>query len=134
MYEHPAPSYARGLVCLTGDAAHASSPHQGAGACMGVEDALVLCEVLGAAQRSLHDGGVSAIGITNATSRGARHRASAAILLLGSHGAESVAGWELSADGGDVPAALRADGQGYRIWLELCNRWTSCCTFDRSNL
>ncbi|KAK7977177.1 hypothetical protein PG988_004667 [Apiospora saccharicola] len=55
MYEHPAPSYAQGLVCLAGDAAHASSPHQGAGACMGVEDALVLCEVLAETQRSLGD-------------------------------------------------------------------------------
>lgn len=50
MYDHPAPSYARGLVCIVGDAAHASSPHQGVGACMGVEDALVLCEVLDTAQ------------------------------------------------------------------------------------
>lgn len=50
MYEHPAPTFAQGLVCISGDAAHASSPHQGAGACMGVEDALVLCEVLETAQ------------------------------------------------------------------------------------
>ncbi|KAI0973118.1 putative salicylate hydroxylase [Xylaria arbuscula] len=53
MYEHPAPTYARGLVCIAGDAAHASSPHQGAGACMGVEDALVLCEVLAQARKRL---------------------------------------------------------------------------------
>ncbi|KAI0009528.1 putative salicylate hydroxylase [Xylariaceae sp. FL0662B] len=53
MYEHPAPTYARGLVCIAGDAAHASSPFQGAGACMGVEDALVLCEVLVQVQDSL---------------------------------------------------------------------------------
>lgn len=50
MYEHPAPTFARGRVCIAGDAAHASSPHQGVGACMGVEDALVLCEVLDTAQ------------------------------------------------------------------------------------
>ncbi|KAG6361744.1 hypothetical protein INS49_009972 [Diaporthe citri] len=53
MYEHPAPTYARGLVCIAGDAAHASSPHQGVGACMGVEDALVLCEVLDTAQTEI---------------------------------------------------------------------------------
>ncbi|KAL4905449.1 hypothetical protein BDW74DRAFT_185016 [Aspergillus multicolor] len=46
MDEHPAPTYARGRVCLAGDAAHASSPFQGVGACIGVEDALVLCEAL----------------------------------------------------------------------------------------
>lgn len=46
MAEHPAPTYARGRVCIAGDAAHASSPFQGVGACMGVEDALVLCETI----------------------------------------------------------------------------------------
>ena len=46
MYEHPAPSYVEagggGRVCIAGDAAHASTPHHGAGATMGVEDALAL--------------------------------------------------------------------------------------------
>ncbi|KAF2235380.1 putative salicylate hydroxylase [Viridothelium virens] len=46
MADHPADRYARGRVCLAGDAAHASSPFHGAGACMGVEDALVLVSVL----------------------------------------------------------------------------------------
>ncbi|MCJ1472278.1 hypothetical protein MMC13_000925 [Lambiella insularis] len=53
MYEHPAPTFAHGLVCIAGDAAHASSPHQCVGACMGVEDALVLCEVLDTAQTNM---------------------------------------------------------------------------------
>ncbi|KAJ5967193.1 hypothetical protein N7501_003441 [Penicillium viridicatum] len=44
--DNPLPSYASGRVCLAGDAAHASSPFHGAGACMGVEDALVLAELL----------------------------------------------------------------------------------------
>lgn len=46
MADNPAPTYASGRVCLAGDAAHASSPFHGAGACMGVEDALVLGELL----------------------------------------------------------------------------------------
>ncbi|PWY79151.1 putative salicylate hydroxylase [Aspergillus heteromorphus CBS 117.55] len=46
MYEHPAASYCRGRVCLVGDAAHASSPHHGAGACMGVEDCLAMVTAL----------------------------------------------------------------------------------------
>ncbi|EAQ88587.1 hypothetical protein CHGG_05206 [Chaetomium globosum CBS 148.51] len=46
--EHPAPYYARGRVCVAGDAAHAAGPHLGAGAGMGVEDALVLAGVLAA--------------------------------------------------------------------------------------
>jgi salicylate hydroxylase len=58
MDEHPAPTYARGRVCLAGDAAHASSPFQGVGACIGVEDALVLCEALATVQaRSSSSGG-----------------------------------------------------------------------------
>lgn len=46
MYEHPAPTYASGGVCIAGDAAHAASPHHGAGAGMGIEDALALATVL----------------------------------------------------------------------------------------
>ncbi|KAL9112790.1 MAG: hypothetical protein Q9227_003093 [Pyrenula ochraceoflavens] len=44
-YENPAPTFARGRVCLAGDAAHASSPHHGAGAGFGIEDALALASV-----------------------------------------------------------------------------------------
>lgn len=52
MYDHPAPSYSQGRVCLAGDAAHASSPHHGAGAGFGVEDALALATVLDKVQKS----------------------------------------------------------------------------------
>ncbi|KAH9881747.1 hypothetical protein IAQ61_000475 [Plenodomus lingam] len=44
--EYPLPCYNKGSVCLAGDAAHASSPHHGAGACLGVEDALCLTTLL----------------------------------------------------------------------------------------
>ncbi|EAQ86391.1 hypothetical protein CHGG_07644 [Chaetomium globosum CBS 148.51] len=46
MADHPAPIYAAGRVCIAGDAAHASSPFHGVGAGMGIEDALVLVELL----------------------------------------------------------------------------------------
>ena len=39
----------RGRVILIGDAAHAGPPHMGEGGCMAMEDALVLAEVLRAA-------------------------------------------------------------------------------------
>ena len=45
-YDHPAPFYSGGRACLAGDAAHAASPHHGAGAGIGVEDALCLSTVL----------------------------------------------------------------------------------------
>ena len=46
-FDHPAPFFARGRVCIAGDAAHASSPHHGAGAGIGIEDALCLSTLLG---------------------------------------------------------------------------------------
>ncbi|KIH87504.1 hypothetical protein SPBR_05012 [Sporothrix brasiliensis 5110] len=41
------PSYCNDRVCLLGDAAHATTPHQAAGAGQCVEDALVLSHILG---------------------------------------------------------------------------------------
>ena len=50
LFEHPpAETFSRGSICLLGDAAHASTPHQGAGAGMAVEDAYVLSKLLGRA-------------------------------------------------------------------------------------
>ena len=37
----------KGRLCLLGDAAHATTPHQGAGAGQAIEDALVLSTLLG---------------------------------------------------------------------------------------
>ncbi|KAL2005170.1 hypothetical protein VTN00DRAFT_3020 [Thermoascus crustaceus] len=55
LFDHPpASTYTQGQVCLLGDAAHATTPHQGAGAGMAVEDALVLSTLLGMAQ-TRHD-------------------------------------------------------------------------------
>ncbi|KAL3462081.1 hypothetical protein BJX64DRAFT_288624 [Aspergillus heterothallicus] len=53
MYDHPAECYSEGRICLAGDAAHASSPHHGAGAGIGVEDALALCTVLNCAAEKI---------------------------------------------------------------------------------
>lgn len=47
----PLESYAKGKMCLLGDAAHASTPHLGAGAGMAFEDAYIMSTILGA----LHD-------------------------------------------------------------------------------
>ncbi|EWZ28654.1 hypothetical protein FOZG_17659 [Fusarium oxysporum Fo47] len=45
--DHPVPAFAKGRMCLIGDAAHASSPHHGAGAALCFEDAAVLASLLG---------------------------------------------------------------------------------------
>ncbi|CAK7203723.1 hypothetical protein SEUCBS139899_006469 [Sporothrix eucalyptigena] len=45
--EHPLPQFYKGRVCLVGDAAHASTPHHGAGAGMCIEDVAYLSELMG---------------------------------------------------------------------------------------
>ncbi len=48
LFHHPdTPTYYKGRIGLLGDAAHASSPSQAAGAGQGLEDALILSRVLG---------------------------------------------------------------------------------------
>jgi salicylate hydroxylase len=42
----PAKTYTKGLLCLLGDAAHASTPHQGGGAAMAFEDACIVGHLL----------------------------------------------------------------------------------------
>ncbi|KAH8602261.1 hypothetical protein B0O99DRAFT_657989 [Bisporella sp. PMI_857] len=47
LFDHPlAESFTKGRVCLLGDAAHATTPHQGSGAGMAIEDALFLSNLL----------------------------------------------------------------------------------------
>ncbi|KAI7539341.1 salicylate hydroxylase [Hortaea werneckii] len=43
---HPMPAYNKGRVCCVGDAAHATSPHHGAGAGICIEDAAVMADLL----------------------------------------------------------------------------------------
>jgi salicylate hydroxylase len=48
IFDHPHLStFARSRIAILGDAAHASTPHQGAGAGQAIEDAHVLAELLG---------------------------------------------------------------------------------------
>lgn len=41
------PTYYNGLICLLGDSAHATTPHQASGAGQCIEDALILSNILG---------------------------------------------------------------------------------------
>lgn len=53
LFDHPpAPTYVQGRICLLGDAAHASTPHCGAGASQAIEDALIMSR----AMSLVHDG------------------------------------------------------------------------------
>ncbi|KAL2193952.1 hypothetical protein P885DRAFT_44190 [Corynascus similis CBS 632.67] len=56
MAADPAPRYHGGKVCLAGDAAHATGPHLGAGAGLGVEDALVLGVLLAEVDKKWREG------------------------------------------------------------------------------
>ncbi|KAK3995177.1 salicylate hydroxylase [Cladorrhinum sp. PSN332] len=47
-YDHPLPTFVKGRVVLSGDAAHAAAPYHGAGAGMAVEDGAVLAYLLSA--------------------------------------------------------------------------------------
>lgn len=65
-FDYPAPRYVGGKnegvkkrVCIAGDAAHASAPHHGAGAGIGVEDALALSILLEQAVGGIKSGSTS---------------------------------------------------------------------------
>ncbi|KAF2204951.1 putative salicylate hydroxylase [Delitschia confertaspora ATCC 74209] len=45
-YDHPAPTFIKGRVCISGDAAHAAAPYHGAGAGFAIEDGAVLAYLL----------------------------------------------------------------------------------------
>lgn len=48
LWEHPpASTYVSGPICIMGDAAHATTPWQGSGGGMSIEDSLILSKVLG---------------------------------------------------------------------------------------
>ncbi len=45
MGDNPVPTFTKGRVCISGDAAHATAPHHGAGAGLCIEDSYVLAEL-----------------------------------------------------------------------------------------
>ncbi|KAI7779908.1 hypothetical protein LA080_000231 [Diaporthe eres] len=55
--QYPCPLYSKGSICIVGDAAHASSPHHGAGAGVGIEDSLCLVTAIEAAFGEYRDSG-----------------------------------------------------------------------------
>lgn len=55
LFNHlPAETYTKGNVAILGDAAHATTPHQGSGAGMAIEDALILSNILGLVEDKKH--------------------------------------------------------------------------------
>lgn len=46
LHDHPVPSVNKGRLLISGDAAHATSPHKGSGAGLAIEDSAVFAELL----------------------------------------------------------------------------------------
>ena len=57
-YPHPAHTFAKGKVCIAGDAAHAAAPYHGAGAGFAIEDAAVLAQLLDIAGSNIKEAGL----------------------------------------------------------------------------
>ena len=94
-FDHPAPAYACGRICIAGDAAHASAPHHGAGAGIGVEDVLCLSTLLEKVTSSLQEKATSkdqALEIAFDTFNAVRHERSQ-WLVRSSHGICDVYEW-----------------------------------------
>ena len=56
-YDHPAPTFVSGRVCVSGDAAHAAAPYHGAGAGFCIEDAAVLAALIHTADTTVRKSG-----------------------------------------------------------------------------
>ncbi|KAI1335552.1 salicylate 1-monooxygenase sala [Xylariaceae sp. FL0016] len=54
--EHPVPTFYKGRICISGDAAHATTPHHGAGAGFCIEDSAVLSALLSVPRVQNRDG------------------------------------------------------------------------------
>ena len=105
----PARTYFKNRTCLAGDAAHASTPHQGAGAGMALEDAYVLSSLVGAVRCS---SGLE--GAFRAFDRVRRPRTQR--LVRTSREAGRLYDLELEGVGGDV-GRLRGDIGGRMGWI-----------------
>ncbi|KAF3055965.1 Salicylate hydroxylase [Daldinia childiae] len=118
-YDHPAPTFSKGCICIAGDAAHATSPHHGAGAGFGVEDALALGTVIQEAITTLKAGGASKEAVLSASFRAydAARRERAQWLVRSSRQVCKTYEWA-NPDCGDDPELCLKDieWRAHKIW------------------
>ena len=108
----PAETYFKGRVCITGDAAHASTPHQASGAGMAIEDAYVLSNLLGQVEDLSHIEG--AFKAFDAVRRGRTQK-----LVTTSHEAGELWGFELKGVEDDITKlSQNVDKRMHWIWNE----------------
>ena len=99
-HDPPAETYHRGgRICLLGDAAHASTPHHGAGAGMAVEDAMILSRLLASIEG---DDGSRLAGVFAAYDTVRRPRTQR--LIRSSRRCAAVYDWEDDEVGDDIEA------------------------------
>ena len=111
----PARTYFRGRICICGDAAHASAPHQGAGAGMALEDAYVLSHLLGAVRASSPS---SAAAHIESAFRAFDHVRRPRTQRLVSTSREAGRLYELEAEGvGDDVEKFKANLEGRFRWI-----------------
>jgi salicylate hydroxylase len=122
--DHPASTYARGRICIAGDAAHAATPFHGAGAGMGVEDALVLVTALDTALDCTNDGTHNAHAVKKAEAVVAAFRAYSEVrrprtewLVQSSRDMGDIYEWRYAATGRD-PQKCKAEFErrSRRLW------------------
>ncbi len=118
-FDHPAEAYARGRVCIAGDAAHASAPHHGAGAGIGVEDVLCLSTLMEMAMSSLQGNEASkdhALEVSFDTFNAVRHERSQ-WLVNSSRGICDVYEWADPHTGNDVEKCFEEiKWRSHKIW------------------
>ncbi|KAI9712689.1 MAG: hypothetical protein M1820_001310 [Bogoriella megaspora] len=110
LFDHPSAStYYKDGICLLGDAAHASTPHQGAGAGMAIEDAFILSRLI--ANMTHRDQLHAAFQAYDSVRRPRTQR-----LVTTSRDAACL--YEFQKLGiGDDPEKLRADLEGRMKWV-----------------
>lgn len=115
----PVPCYNKGRICLAGDAAHAAAPHHGAGAGVGVEDALCLSTLLEKAVTAIDENKASkaqALDLVFSTFNAVR-RPRTQWLVRSSHDVCDIYEWDHPKTGAD-PAKCFAEikRRSHKIW------------------
>lgn len=111
--DHPLPYYNRGRICLVGDAAHATSPHHGAGAGFCIEDSVVMAALLEDAKNQSAGASTSTAVEAAFAAFDASRRERTQWLVQSSRYATNLYDFRDPAAGSD----------GHKIWQELVPRY-----------
>ena len=115
----PAPCYNKGRTCIAGDAAHAAAPHHGAGAGVGIEDALCLVTLLDKAVAAIEENKASkaqALGLVFTTFNAIREKRTK-WLVQSSHEVCEIYEWNHPKTGADPEKCFEEiKRRSHKIW------------------